>query len=119
MISSLLFALPIHRKYRVLFLLRPIEEVVRSQAAMIERLGTKGPAVGESMMAAALKAHLAQVSAWLDRQAHIEARRVDYHEVLRSPMQQAEEVARFLDMPLDTEAMARQVDVSLYRAKVV
>jgi hypothetical protein len=118
-ISSLLFALPAGPDYRVLFMLRPIEEVVASQAAMIGRLGTKGPALDASMMAAALKAHLAQTTTWLDRQSHMKSHQVAYHKLLGEPLAQAEEVARFLDVPLDVAAMAAQVDASLYRSRAV
>ena len=114
-ISSLLFALPDGHDYRVLFMLRPIEEVVASQAAMITRLGTKGPALEAAMMAAALKAHLAQTTAWLDRQSHLKTHRVEYHKLLREPLAQSKEIVGFLEVPLDVEAMAAQVDVTLYR----
>lgn len=116
-ISSHLFALPAQHDYRVLFMLRPIEEVVASQAAMLQRLRTKGPALEASMMAAALKAHLAQTNAWLDRQPPIRTHRVEYHSLLREPLAQAKAIAGFLEAPLDVAAMAAQVDVGLYRQR--
>jgi hypothetical protein len=41
-ISQLLFALPPGREYRVIFMQRPLPEVVASQAEMIRRRGTSG-----------------------------------------------------------------------------
>jgi len=44
--------------------------------------------------------------------------RVHYHRVLREPKAVAGEVAAFLDVPLDIEAMVGQVDGSLYRNRM-
>jgi len=42
---------------------------------------------------------------------------VQYHAVLREPKEAAEAVAKFLELPLDVEAMTRQVDGTLYRQR--
>jgi len=112
-ISSLLFALQPRYTYRVIFMRRPLAEVVRSQAAMIEKLGTKGAALGEEAMIAALNAHLKQVEAWLSTQKFITTCPVEYHKLLEAPAAEARRVAEFLGLPLDVESMARQVDPSL------
>jgi len=114
-ISWLLLALPESRDYRVIFMQRPLAEVVASQAEMIRRRGTAGPAPGDAALTAALEAHLSQVNAWLERHRALRVCRVDYHRVLGEPRLTAEAIQKFLDVPLDVEAMARQVDLSLYR----
>ena len=114
-ISALLFSLPADREYRVLFLLRPVEEIAASQAAMISNLGTQAPALAASAMKAALVAHRNQVLAWLDRQPHLKVLKIDYLELLARPAESALAIAKFLELPLDTEAMAAQVVPSLHR----
>jgi hypothetical protein len=64
-ISQLLFALPAGREYRVIFMQRPLPEVVASQAEMIRRRGTTGAALAPAALIAGLGAHLNQVNAWL------------------------------------------------------
>jgi hypothetical protein len=44
--------------------------------------------------------------------------RVHYHRVLREPKAVAGEIAAFLGVPLDIEAMVRQVEGSLYRNRM-
>ena len=117
-ISSLLFALPPQHTYRIIFMCRPLVEVVRSQAAMIGQLGTTGASIGEDAMIAALAAHLKQVEHWLSAQKFISTCLVEYHSLLAEPLAESRRIAKFLGMPLDLEAMARQVDPSLYRARV-
>src|SRR5215472_11279568 len=114
-ISQLLLALPGNHDYRVIFLERPLLEVIASQAEMIRRRGTTGAALGSEALIGALQAHLNQVSAWLKGQPNMIVSRLHYHRVLSEPRQAAVQLARFLERTLDTEAMAQQVDPALYR----
>jgi hypothetical protein len=119
-ISSLLFALPADREYRVIFMLRPVEEVQASQAAMIRNLGTQGSPIPAQAMQAALKAHLAQVNAGVaSRQGStFQVLKVNYHDLISDPHGAAQSMAEFVGLPLDVEAMARQVDPALYRQRL-
>lgn len=116
-ISSLLPALPGRHEYRVIFMLRPVEEVVASQAAMIRHLGTRGSALAPAAMAAALRAHRNQVLAWLGGEPQLRTLKLDYHELLAHPLDRARELQSFLGLSLDLEAMARVVDPSLYHQR--
>jgi len=116
-ISQLLFALPAGREYRIIFMQRPLAEVVASQAEMIRRRGTAGAAVPPAALTAGLGAHLNQVNAWLRDKANISIFRVEHHEVLHEPLRIAESIQQFLQCPLDVIAMSRQVDTALYRQR--
>jgi hypothetical protein len=114
-ISQLLFALPGGHEYRIIFMERPLEEVVASQAEMIRRRGTSGAAVPQAALIAGLRAHLNQVNAWLAQRRELLIHRQEYHHVLRDPLGAARNIQGFLGLPLGTEGMAQQVDPSLYR----
>lgn len=119
-ISSLLLTLPAEREYRVIFMLRSIEEVQASQAAMIRNLGTQAPAIPVQAMQAALRAHLAQVSAALATRANggrFSVLKINYRDLIDNPAGAARSIVEFLGFPLDVEAMARQVDPLLYRQR--
>lgn len=116
-ISSLLFALPPGHDYRVLFMTRPLEEVVASQTAMIANLGTRGATLPASAMITALQSHRNQVMAWLGAHPAMPVMQLDYHALLTDPTAHATDIARFFDLRLDLEAMARQVDPALHRQR--
>lgn len=116
-ISHLLFALPIRHSYRILFLERPLTEVLASQGEMIRRRGTSGAALSPAALTAALEAHLNQVNGWLLRRPDVQVCRVEYHGVIRDPMRTSEDIQRFLQQPLEIASMARQVVPSLYRCR--
>ena len=66
----------------------------------------------------AFQRHLIEVNKWLAGKSNVQVSRVHYHRVLREPKAVAGEIAAFLGVPLDIEAMVRQVDGSLYRNRM-
>lgn len=116
-VSSLLAALQRSREYRIVFVERPVAEVVASQAAMIQRRGTTGAALPPAALAAALQAHRNQVVTWIRQQPNLALLQVEYHKLLADPAPEATGMRDFLGLVLDTEAMARQVDPALYRRR--
>jgi hypothetical protein len=116
-ISQLLFALPAGHNYQIIFMERPLPEVVASQAEMIRRRGTSGAPLPQAALIAGLKAHLSQVNAWLAQRRDVPVRRLAYHYVVRDPRGAAGDVQNFLQRALEVESMARQVDPSLYRQR--
>jgi hypothetical protein len=116
-ISQLLFALPSTSIYRVIFMRRPLPEVVASQAEMIRRRGQTATAFSAAQMAAALDTHLKQVRCWLQNQAHIVVLNVEHHDLINDPETTCRTIAQHLDADLNVAAMVQQVDPSLHRQR--
>ncbi len=112
-ISQLLLSLPEGRDYKVLFMERPLPEVLASQKAMMKRRGTAG-AANDDLMTAAFTKHLREVRARLS-QMKVEVYPVEYRRLVEDPSHASQNVGEFLGLNLNVEAMARQVDASLYR----
>ncbi len=117
-ISQLILSLPADYEYRVVFMQRPLPEVLKSQDEMLRRRGTSDSITDTSAIEEAFQRHLIEVNKWLAGKANVQVSRVHYHRVLREPKVVAEEIAAFLQVPLDIEAMVRQVDGSLYRNRM-
>ena len=96
---------------------RPLPEVMASQDEMLRRRGTFDPGEDNSVVARAFQDHLSDVYAWLNSKPYVKVSRVQYHSLLNQPKEAAEAVAKFLELPLDVEAMTRQVDGTLYRQR--
>ena len=58
------------------------------------------------------------IEAWSDAQPKVQVLKVHYANVIEKPMEEAERIAAFLEIPLDTKKMAAVVDSDLYRNKV-
>jgi hypothetical protein len=114
-ISRLLLSLPEGHEYRVIFMQRPLPEVLASQEVMLRNRGTANPGTANAAMAAAFESHLREVNTWLDGKAYVKTLRVSYHEVLRDAEAIAEKLIQFLGIELNVQAMSAQVDATLYR----
>jgi hypothetical protein len=114
-ISRLLLSLPEGHEYRVIFMERPLPEVLASQEVMLRNRGTANPGTANAAMAAAFESHLREVNTWLDGKAYVTTLRVPYHEVLRDAEAIAEKLTQFLGIELNVQAMSAQVDATLYR----
>jgi len=118
-ISRLLLSLPAGHEYRVIFMQRPLPEVLASQDQMMRRRGTYKEGANPAAMAAAFEKHLREVYAWMDSKSYVKAVRIAYHEALNQPQEISERLAELLGIPLKIEAMMQQVDASLYRNRNV
>ena len=116
-ISQLILSLPAGHDYRVIFMQRPLPEVMASQDEMLRRRGNYDESVNHAAMNNAFRDHLFRVNTWLNQQANVKVLRVSYHDVLRDPKASAQQIGQFLGIPLNVDAMAAQVDESLYRQR--
>jgi hypothetical protein len=114
-ISQLLMDLPDSHVYRVLFVRRKMEEILASQARMLERRGEAGGAVSDAKMAELFEKHLEKVFAWMDQQPNVAYLNVDYNQMLGDPLPILDSVNDFCGGTLDVDAMAAVIDPSLYR----
>ncbi len=114
-ISLLLLSLPEGHEYRVIFMQRPLPEVLASQDVMMRNRGTTTLGANAAVMASAFEKNLRAVNAWLDSKSYVKTLRVPYHDVLSEAGGTALKVAEFVDAGLNAEAMAREVDSTLYR----
>lgn len=114
-ISRLLLALPIGYEYRIVFMQRPLPEVLASQDQMLRHRGTYKEGVDAAAVSAAFEKHLREVYSWLEGKSHVKTLKVQYHHVLGNSEAIAQKLKEFLGVELNLDAMTRQVDASLYR----
>ncbi len=104
-------------RYRVVFMQRPIHEVLDSQRVMLAREG-KAAAADAAVLAKVFEGQLAQIAAWLATQPGIEVLYMPYHRVVREPLNVGMELKTFLGLGLDEQAMAAAVDPALHRQRL-
>jgi hypothetical protein len=113
-ISSLVPSLPAGFQYKVIFMLRPLEQVAASQAAMIARRGMPGASVPVAAMRSALESHVAQTISYIRRRPEMELLTVDYEAVLTDGVSRCAAIRAFVGVELDVTAMMSAVDPSLH-----
>lgn len=104
-------------KYKIIFMLRNVDEILASQKKMIDRLGHTEDDMEDSVLKQNYTEHLEQVKMWLEQQNNIEVLYMNYADVVSNPVPVIEGVAAFLDLDLDARNIAEVVDSSLYRQR--
>lgn len=117
-ISALLEYLPASCDYRVLFVLRELDEVMASQRRMLENRDEDRSAVDEAELRSLYEEHLEHIRGWLDGQSNFDVLYVDHRRMVLDPETGVEAVARFLDAEDRLADMVAAVDPSLYRQRV-
>jgi len=118
-ISMLLSQLPLKHNYKIIFMTRPVEEIVASQRQMISRLGTRGSALPTEDLRRGLEAHRAETLTWLKRAPHMQFIEIDYPALTKDPIPFIERLAEFIgrDKLPNEKRMAKVVDPDLYRQR--
>ncbi len=113
-ISQLLLSVPRGRNYKLIFMERPLPEVLASQDKMLLRRGSLESA-DPTLLTAAFRNHMKEIVVWLEQRGDIPVCRMGYRNLLAGPASCAATIRDFLDITMDLPAMAQQVDPSLYR----
>ena len=117
MISAFLKHLPMDHAYKIVFMLRNLDEILASQRQMLIRRGEPTDKVSDEKLADMFKDHLEKVEQWLTEQPNMDVVFVSYNEALGAPAQYAHQVNEFLDNVLDESKMVAVVDRMLYRQR--
>ena len=118
-ISSLLQALPSQYTYSVIFMCRPLDEIVTSQNTMLKRLGKDVPDSEACSAITAFHRHLEQMREWLSKQNNMAVLWMNYAAILEEPERSSITISGFLCQPLGIHAMVQQVERSLHRERAV
>lgn len=115
-VAPLIRYLPQSVDYKVIFMQRPIEEIVRSQSRMLGRLGKETSDLADEQMAAIMRndAHAAGSLLSIHKHAVLP---LQYADVIADPRAATAAIAGFLGLDLDEPAMAQAVDPSLHRER--
>ena len=112
-VSHYLRYLPDTNNYRVIFVHRDLDEVLASQAKMLERRGEDGG--DDERMKQLYAEHLAEAARELADRACFETLDLRHRDVIRDPQEAAARINGFLGGDLDEGAMAAVVNPELYR----
>lgn len=116
-VAPLISNLPTEHHYRIIFMQRDMEEVLRSQQVMLGKKAELEKNAYPMQLATAFSKMLEKSNAWIQAQPNVECLYVNYKDIVENPQEEAENVAAFLDTELDVTAMSEAVKKELYRNK--
>ena len=104
MVSMLLYDLPADYKYKIILMQRDMQEMLASQAKMLERLGKKGSDVSDEEMAEKYEKHLKEIGEWLNRENNMDVLYVRYNNVIEDPARHSADAVSYTHLTLPTKA---------------
>lgn len=116
-ISALLEYLPPEHQYKIIFMERESKETLASQKKMLDHRG-EAPKISDEEMQQQFHQHLAVLKPWLVRQPNIEVLYIKYNALIAEPERFCEQIASFLNFPLNQTRMLAVPDKQLYRNRV-
>jgi len=119
MVHLLLLDLPLTHQYRVVFMRRHLDEVIKSQNVMLERKGKPTDNLPEERMKQIFQTQMKKViDHMVAHPANFRFVEVDYNTIMREPQHDVSRLSEFFD-GLDTARMLAVVDPALYRNRAV
>ncbi len=112
-ISHLLPFLPKEMNYKIIFLERNSEAIIQSQNKMLQNTQKQRGNISDLKLMEIYGKHLSEIRYWLGQQKNLSCITIKYEHIIKRPFESALQIQSFLGIPLDTDAMARQVDSSL------
>jgi len=116
-ISTLLSDLPVDQEYRIIFMVRNLDEILSSQRKMIERRNVVEKSSDEKKLKPSYKKHLKMVKEWLSLSDEIELFYCDYNQLVADPARVVHKLLNALNLSLNADRMAAVVDNNLYRQR--
>jgi len=109
-VVPLVMSLPPDYRYQVILMERDIDEIMRSQQAM--------SAGATAELRQVTLASLIQARRWLEQQPNMRLLSVAHRQMLHAPGSVADQLADFLQRPLNVATMAEAIDPDLYRQRL-
>ncbi len=118
-VSPLLFYLnlDITCRYKIIFMLRNIDEILASQRKMSDRLNKGKDNFEDNILKQNYSLHLEEIQNWLKQHENVEVLYINYSDVIREPLSVAKNICNFLNMDLNVNDMTTAIDSSLYRQR--
>ncbi len=118
-VSPLLYHLKLDAgyAYKIIFMIRDLDETLASQKKMAERLNHDDGKIKDNILKNEYNTHLEEIEKWLEQQSNIDVLPVHYQDVLKNPLAATEGIHDFLGVDLDVNSMIGIIDSSLYRQR--
>ena len=114
-VAPLLKHLDFKYRYKIIFMKRNLDEIIKSQQKMIG----KNPDIFPVSLYNAFRKQLESIEIWKNKEPGVELIYIDYKDVLDHPNVAIDKIQSFLGIDLKKNEMEKCIDISLYRNKIV
>ncbi len=116
-ISFFLQHLPDKFEYKIIFMERNFDEILKSQKQTVMEKGQKTHPKEDKMMLEYYKSHVKQTKEWISLQSNFSVLYLSYNEMVKHPEQHLDSICEFLGNELNKDKMNKVIDEKLYRQR--
>jgi len=114
-LAELMKHLPDGYNYKIIFIERNIEEIIRSQKKMLIRRGEDPNKVSDDEIKALFNKYLKIMKQHIENRDNMDVLYISYNEIIQNPLGSIKEINQFFDGALDEGKMKAAIDKKLYR----
>ncbi|MDG6225884.1 MAG: sulfotransferase family protein [Candidatus Thermoplasmatota archaeon] len=114
-LGELMKHLPSGFEYRVVFMMRDLDEIVSSQKKMMIRRGEDPDVIPDDELIRLYRTYLKNLKGLVNSSENMRVAYINYNELLSDPDQSFEEIRDLFDGDIDADSMRDAIDLSLYR----
>jgi hypothetical protein len=117
-LAELIKHLPDDHHYKIIFMMRDIDEIIASQRKMMIRRGEDPDIVPDSEMKELLRTYLKNLKIFVKNHPNMEVCYISYNDLMRDLDFTLYEIEEFFNGGLNTNKMREVIDFSLYRNRI-
>ena len=116
-IAQLLLQLPAKYHYKIIFMNRDIDEVVKSQHKMLVSKGKAKEDTFPVNLKITFVKTIKKVQFWANKNHNVEILYMNHKDLIEQPEKEALKIIEFLNLDIDSKKIASVIDKKLYRTK--
>lgn len=117
-VSPLLIYLPLNYVYRIIFMNRNLNEIMRSQEKMMSFNNMDITKIEPEILEQIFVNDLNQAWIWIKEKSHSKFLEISYSELFENSKSEIEKVRDFLNINTGLETIIKVIDKNLYRTKI-
>jgi hypothetical protein len=114
-LAELIKHLPDAYTYRIVFMMRDLDEIISSQRKMMVRRGEDPDKVPDDEMKELLRAYLRNLKVFVNSHPNMKVCYISYNDLMMDPDLSIDEISDFFNGKLDPKRMRQAIDEKLYR----
>jgi hypothetical protein len=113
-----LFHVPLMHDYKILFMERKIEQIIKSQTIMLNRKNNNVTELENQKLATIFKKQLIVAKKWIKTQHRMRTLYISYNGLIEDRGFIVDKIIKFLEITLDKQGMLNTIDKNLYRQRI-
>ena len=117
-VSPLIKYLPVELYYKIIYIIRDLDEIILSQERMLSEKNIKDDTINSNELKKLFFKDLRQTRNWVNKELHCDYLEIFHSKLLANPEPEIERLKSFFKIDANKTSVLKVIDNKLYRSKV-